>query len=79
VLADSLWAMAVAAQGKAGSPAWGNLPRLAELHSRAQLDIRPELYECRLFLIQQLTRGRQGEEGPGGIRKLTTVPPPGRP
>ncbi len=45
VLADSLWAMAVAAQGKAGSPAWGDLPRLAELHSRSRLDIRPELYD----------------------------------
>ena len=45
VLADSLWAMAVAAQGKAGSPAWGDLPRLSEKHSRDQLDIRPELYD----------------------------------
>ena len=45
VLADSLWAMAVAAQGKTGSPAWGDLPRLGEMHSRDQLDIRPELYD----------------------------------
>ena len=45
VLADSLWAMAVAAQGKAGSPAWGDLPRLAEKHSRRGLDIRPALYD----------------------------------
>ena len=45
VLADSLWAMAVAAQGKAGSPAWGDLPRLAERHSSRGLDIRPELYD----------------------------------
>jgi hemoglobin-like flavoprotein len=45
VLADSLWAMAVAAQGKAGSPAWGDLPRLAEKHSRRGLDIRPGLYD----------------------------------
>jgi hemoglobin-like flavoprotein len=45
VLADSLWAMAVAAQGRAGSPAWADLPRLADLHSRTQLDIRPEFYD----------------------------------
>lgn len=45
VLADSLWAMSVAAQGKAGSPAWGDLPRLAEKHSRRDLDIRPGLYD----------------------------------
>ncbi len=45
VLADSLWAMSVAAQGKAGSPAWGDLPRLAELHSRRGIDIRPGLYD----------------------------------
>ncbi len=45
VLADTLWAMAVVAQGKPGSPAWGDLPRLAERHSRRQLDIRPGLYD----------------------------------
>ena len=56
VLADSLWAMAVAAQGKAGSPAWGDLPRLAELHSRSQLDIRPELYDQWLECLLQAAR-----------------------
>jgi hypothetical protein len=45
VLADSLWAMAVAAQGEPGSPALRDLPRLAERHSRRDLDIRPELYD----------------------------------
>ena len=45
VLAESLWATAVAAQGGPGSPAWGDLPRLAELHSRRHLDIRPGLYD----------------------------------
>ena len=45
ILADSLWAMSVAAQGKADSPAWGDLPRLAERHSRRDLDIPPELYD----------------------------------
>jgi hemoglobin-like flavoprotein len=45
VLADSLWSMAVVAQGRPGSPSWGDLPRLAELHGRRHLDIRPELYD----------------------------------
>jgi globin len=45
VLADSLWAMAVAAQGEPGSPALRDLPRLAERHSRRDLDIRPGLYD----------------------------------
>jgi Globin len=45
VLADSLWAMSVAAQGAAGSPAQGDLPRLAEKHNRHNLDIRPGLYD----------------------------------
>lgn len=45
VLADSLWAMAVAAQGEPGSPALRDLPRLAERHSRRDLDVRPELYD----------------------------------
>jgi len=45
VLADSLWAMAVAAQGEPGSPALRDLPRLAERHSRRGLDIRPGLYD----------------------------------
>ena len=56
VLADSLWAMAVAAQGKAGSPAWGDLPRLAKLHSRSQLDIRPELYDQWLECLLKAAR-----------------------
>lgn len=45
VLADSLWSMAVAAQGRPGSPSWGDLPRLAELHGRRHLDIRPQHYD----------------------------------
>jgi hemoglobin-like flavoprotein len=45
VLADSLYALAVVAQGQQGSPAWGDFPRLAERHSRRGLDIRPELYD----------------------------------
>ena len=45
VLADSLWAMAVVVQGQPGSPARRNLERLAELHSRQHLGIRPGLYD----------------------------------
>jgi hemoglobin-like flavoprotein len=56
VLADSLWAMAVAAQGKTGSPAWGALPRLAKLHSRSQLDVRPELYDQWLECLLEAAR-----------------------
>ena len=45
VLEDSLYVVAVAAQGEQGSVARGALPRLAERHSRRGLDIRPELYD----------------------------------
>ena len=34
-----------AVQGEEGSIARGDLPRLAERHSRRDLDIRPELYD----------------------------------
>jgi hypothetical protein len=45
MLSDSLYVLAVAVQGQAGSPARGDLPRLAERHSRRDLDIRPPLYD----------------------------------
>jgi hypothetical protein len=45
MLSDSLYVMAVAVQGQAGSPARGDLPRLAERHSRRDLDIRAPLYD----------------------------------
>jgi hemoglobin-like flavoprotein len=45
VLEDSLYVVAVAVQGEEGSVARGALPRLAERHSRRDLDIRPELYD----------------------------------
>ena len=45
VLEDSLYVVAVAVQGEEGSLARGDLPRLAERHSRRDLDIRPELYD----------------------------------
>lgn len=45
VLEDSLYVVAVAVQGEEGSLARGDLPRLAERHSRRDLDIRPEHYD----------------------------------
>jgi hemoglobin-like flavoprotein len=44
VLADSLYIMAVASESKEDAVAWRELDRLAELHSRKNLDIRPDLY-----------------------------------
>ena len=45
MLSDSLHVLAVAVQGEMGSPARGDLPRLAERHSRRDLDIPPPLYD----------------------------------
>ena len=56
VLADSLWVMAVAAQAPKESPAWGDLPRLAALHNREGLDIRPELYDDWLDCLVEAAR-----------------------
>jgi len=56
VLADSLWVMTVAAQAPKESPAWGDLPRLARLHSRGKLDIRPELYDSWLDCLVEAAR-----------------------
>jgi hemoglobin-like flavoprotein len=56
VLADSLYALAVAAQGGPGSPAQADLPRLAERHSRRDLDIRPELYDQWLECLMATVR-----------------------
>jgi len=48
MIEDSLYVVANAVLGEEGSPARGDLPRLAARHSRQDLDIRPELYD--LFL-----------------------------
>jgi hemoglobin-like flavoprotein len=48
VMEDTLFVVANAVQGEEGSPARSDLPRIAERHSRRDLDIRPELYD--LFL-----------------------------
>jgi hypothetical protein len=56
VLADSFWAMSVAAQGPRTSAAWGDLPRLAARHGRSDLDIRPGLYDTWLDCLIQAVR-----------------------
>jgi hemoglobin-like flavoprotein len=56
MLSDSLYVLAVAVQGQAGSPAWGDLPRLAERHSRKDLDIRPPLYDHWLACLVDTAR-----------------------
>lgn len=57
VLEDSLYVVAVAVQGEEGSLARGDLPRLAERHSRRDLDIRPELYDLWLQCLVETARG----------------------
>lgn len=56
VLADSLYAMAVVAQGESESPTWAEMERLGRLHSREHLDIRPELYEVWLDCLVKAAR-----------------------
>jgi len=56
VLADSFWAMSVAAQGPRTSAAWGDLPRLAARHGRGDLDIPPHLYDAWLDCLIQAVR-----------------------
>jgi hypothetical protein len=45
MLSDSLYVLALAVQGQVDSPARGALPRLAERHSRRDLDIGAPLYD----------------------------------
>ena len=56
VLADSLFIMAVASESKDEAIAWKELDRLAERHSRAGLDIRPELYDVWLECLMSAAR-----------------------
>ena len=56
MLADSLYVVAVAVQGEEGSVARGDLPRLAERHSRRDLDIRPELYDLWVRCLVETAR-----------------------
>jgi hypothetical protein len=65
MLADSLYALAVAAQARReGSPAWADMPRLAARHSRADLDIRPGLYDHWLDCLVETARQHDPEFSP---------------
>jgi hemoglobin-like flavoprotein len=56
MLKDSLFALAVAAQGREGSVAWKDMPRLAARHSHQDLDIRPALYDHWLTCLLDMAR-----------------------
>ena len=56
VLADSLYAMAVVAQGEPESPTWAEIDRLGQRHARDQLDIRPEHYDVWLDCLVKAAR-----------------------
>lgn len=68
VLADSLYLVAVAAQaatqGEEQSPAWTEMNRLAGMHSRGQLDIRPGLYDLWLHCLLQAAQRHDPEFSP---------------
>jgi hemoglobin-like flavoprotein len=64
VLADSLYVLAVAAQGSAEGLAWRELDRLAELHNRSHLDIRPGLYDVWLDCLLATARDFDPEMTP---------------
>ena len=64
MLSDSLYVLAVAVQGQTGSPARGELPRLAERHSRKDLDIRPPLYDHWLACLIDTARGHDPQFTP---------------
>jgi hemoglobin-like flavoprotein len=56
VLADSLYLLAVAAQGQPESPAWAELSRLAKRHDHTELDVRPGLYDAWLDCLIMAAR-----------------------
>jgi hemoglobin-like flavoprotein len=64
MLSDSLYVLAVAVQGQAGSPATGDLPRLAERHSRRDLDIQAPLYDHWLACLIETARVHDPQFGP---------------
>lgn len=64
MVADSLYVLAVAAEGEEHSPARLSLPGLAERHSRRDLDIRPELYDVWLECLLETARADDPELTP---------------
>ena len=78
MLQDSLYVVAVAAQGEEGSPARNALPWLAERHSRRDLDIRPECTTCGLTVSSRprvlTTRSSVRKSRAHGARPSRSVP-----
>jgi len=64
MLSDSLYVLAVAVQGQAGSPARAHLPQLAERHSRRDLDIRAPLYDHWLVCLIDTARSHDPQFTP---------------
>jgi hemoglobin-like flavoprotein len=64
VLADSLYLIAVAAQGEGSGPAWQEMSRLAHFHSRDQLNVRPGLYDLWLHCLVTAAREHDPEFTP---------------
>lgn len=64
MLQDSLFVLAVAAQGGKNSPARHSLPGLAEKHSHKGLDIRPELYDIWLEALLETVKRHDPEHSP---------------
>lgn len=64
MLEDSLLVVAVAVQGEEGSPARGDLPRIAARHSRNDLDIRPGLYDLFLECLIETVRTHDPQFSP---------------
>lgn len=68
VLEDSLYILTVAAQAaqpsEEVSPAWTEMSRLARLHDRNHLDIRPGLYDLWLHCLLDAARSHDPEFSP---------------
>lgn len=64
MLEDSLYVVAVAAQGGEGSPARGALPVVAARHSRHDLDVRPGLYDLWIGCLVETARAHDPEFSP---------------
>ena len=60
VVAESFRAISVAARGPKSSLAWSDMPRLAELHSRSDLDIPPAMYDTWLDCLIEAVRKHDG-------------------
>ena len=63
-LADSLFLIAVAVQGKDTSPAWREMERIAARHNRKNMDIRPEMYDLWLQCLMQAVAAHDPQHSP---------------